>query len=126
MPKIFLSYILYLHLYIYIYNIYIIYIYRYIIYVLFLYYIYIYNLPVFKSYGLFQIAQSIICHIIGQNNPYWKYRLWLLGWFPVRFCFLERNYAYEMKISVHFIDIYSEPYSAYFLNSMQISFHVAV
>ena len=95
-----------------------------------MYYIYIIFIYItclfFKSYGLFQIAQSIICHIIGQNNPYWKYWLWLLGWFPVRFCFLERNYAYEMKISVHFIDIYSEPYSAYFLNSMQISFHVAV
>ena len=95
-----------------------------------MYYIYIIFIYItclfFKLYGLFQIAQSIICHIIGQNNPYWKYRLWLLGWFPVRFCFLERNYAYEMKISVHFIDIYSEPYSAYFLNSMQVSFHVAV
>ena len=43
---------------------------------------------------------------------------------PVRFCFLQRNYSYETKISIRFIDICSESYSAYFLVSIQISFHV--
>ena len=72
----------------------------------------------FILYELFQIAQSIIRQIIGQ--------LWPLSWFPVRFCFLQRNYSYETKISIHFIDICSNPCSAYFLNSIQVSFHVVV
>ena len=36
------------------------------------------------------------------------------------------NYACETKISMHFIDTCSKPYSTYFLNSMQVSFHVGV
>ena len=63
---------------------------------------------------------------IGQNNAHWKYQWWPVTWFPVGFCFLQRNYFHETKISVHLIDICSKPYFAYFLNSIQISFPVAV
>ena len=44
----------------------------------------------------------------------------------VRFSFLQRNRVYETKISIHVTDIYSNPYSTYFLNSIQVSFHVLV
>ena len=68
----------------------------------------------FNFHDLLQIAQSIICQIIGQNNAHWQYQWWLLNWFPVRFCLLLRNYAYETKIILHLIDISSKPYSTYF------------
>ena len=40
--------------------------------------------------------------------------------------FPTKKLFFETKISIHFIDICSRPYSAFFLNSIQVSFHVAV
>ena len=51
---------------------------------------------------------------------------WPQSWFTVQFCFLQRNYAYERKISIYFIDICSKPYSAYFLHLIQVYLHVVV
>ena len=76
----------------------------------------------FKLHDLFQIAQSIICYIIDQSNAHWKCQWWPLSWFPVRFCFIQINYAYETKKAIHFIDICSKPYSAYILNSTKFLF----
>ena len=66
----------------------------------------------FKLHGLFRIAQSIGCQIIDLNNVHWKYQWWSLSFFQVRFCFLQRNYAHETKISIYFIDICSRPFHA--------------
>ena len=52
---------------------------------------------------------------IGQNNAQWNYQWWLLSWFPLQLCFLQRNYSYGTKISTHFIDISSKLSSLFIL-----------
>ena len=51
----------------------------------------------FKLHDLFQIVQSIICYIIGQNNAHWKYKWWPLSWFPVRLCFCKEIMLMKQK-----------------------------